>query len=326
MQDSEIPGDQNGSVTITPPAGPPGRAAPDPSAAARPAPGQPGAVSPAVGRVRRWGKVAAAAAAGALVVGAGFGVFAASGGLSRAAAPPSAAIPYPPKVNPTFVEDDDEVGQDNQENILQATAPGLVQIVASSGAPVGSGLVITPSGKVLTSDQILSGAGQVTARFAMAGALFRARVIGTDPAAGLALLQLEGGGGRPFPTVSLGNSANFTTSAARAQIASWHVGQGTGFTVTALGSSSAVAGATLDVGTLTSLGAAATAGGQHLTGLLQTTAQVVPGQETGGPLVDLSGQVIGIDLVGTGSGLHNVGYAVPVNQALAVARSIDRRR
>lgn len=183
MQDSEIPGDQNGSVTITPPAGPPGRAAPDPSAAARPADGQPGAVLPAAGRVRRWGKVAAAAAAGALVVGAGFGVFAASGGLSRAAAPPSAAIPYPPKVNPTFVEDDDDVGQDNQENILQATAPGLVQIVASNGAPVGSGLVITPSGKVLTSDQILSGAGQVTARFAMAGALFRARVIGTDPAA-----------------------------------------------------------------------------------------------------------------------------------------------
>jgi S1-C subfamily serine protease len=92
-----------------------------------------------------------------------------------------------------------------------------------------------------------------------------------------------------------------------------------------LGASSAVAGATLDVGTLTSLSAAATVGGQRLTGLLQTTAQVVPAQETGGPLVDLSGQVIGIDVAGAGSGLHNIGYAVPINQALSIARRIDHR-
>jgi S1-C subfamily serine protease len=93
-----------------------------------------------------------------------------------------------------------------------------------------------------------------------------------------------------------------------------------------LGASSAVAGATLDVGTLTSLSAAATVGGQRLTGLLQTTAQVVPAQETGGPLVDLSGQVIGIDVAGAGSGLHNIGYAVPINQACrSLAVSITER-
>jgi S1-C subfamily serine protease len=342
MQDHGIAGDQAGSVQIKPAGDKPGRDEPAVSPAAVRSPvssspaispaavGPAAATQPAAGKQlgaanQRWRRLAACVAAGTLIVGSGFGVYAAAGGLSHAPAAPSTAIPHPPRVNATFVEDDDDVGQDNQENILQATAPGLVQIVSSGGVPVGSGVVITPSGKVLTSDQILPASGPLTARFALAGALFRARVIGTNATTGLALLQLEGGGGHPFPTVTLGNSANFATSAARAQIASWHIGQGTGFTVTALGSSSAVAGATLDVGTLTSLSAAATVGGQRLTGLLQTTAQVVAAQETGGPLVDLSGQVIGIDVAGAGSGLHDIGYAVPINQALSIARHIDRR-
>ena len=347
MQDNGFAGDQAGSVQIKPAGDEPvggepvgGEAVGDGPVGDGPVGGEPAVSLAAVGPAtaaqavaeaplrapsRRWGRIAACAAAGTLIAGAGFGVYAAAGGLAHVPAAPSAAIPYPPRVNATFIEDDDDVGQDNQENILRATAPGLVQIVSSGGVPVGSGLVITPSGKVLTSDQILPADGHLTARFALAGALFRARVIGTNPTTGLALLQLEGGGGHPFPTVTLGNSANFATSAARAQIASWHIGQGTGFTVTAVGSSSAVAGATLDVGTLTSLSATAAVGGRHLTGLLQTTAQVVATQETGGPLVDLSGQVIGIDVAGAGSGLHTIGYAVPINQALTIARRIERR-
>jgi len=50
---------------------------------------------------------------------------------------------------------------------------------------------------------------------------------------------------------------------------------------------------------------------------------VQPGEETGGPLVNLSGQVIGIDVAGAGSGLHHVGFAVPINEALTVARQIQ---
>ena len=64
-------------------------------------------------------------------------------------------------------------------------------------------------------------------------------------------------------------------------------------------------------------------GGQRLTGLLVSTARVMPGEETGGPLVNLSGQAIGINVAGAGSGLHHTGFAVPINEALAVAKSIQ---
>jgi S1-C subfamily serine protease len=272
-------------------------------------------------RPRGLTRVAALAAAGALVIGAGFGVFAAAGGLSRTPPPPSAVIPAPARSNATFVEDDDGMAQDNQTNILQSAAPGLVQILLPGGLPAGAGLVITPSGKVLTAAQNLPAAGPVTVRFVMAGADFPARVIGTDPAADLALIQLLDGHGRPFPVAAIGNSASFFSSQARAQIAAWHLG-GT-ITVTAVGSSGD--GATLDIGDLTGLSTTVTTGGVSLSGLFRTTAQVRPGQETGGPLVGLTGEVIGIDVAGTGTGLTSAGYAIPINQALSIARSIDRK-
>jgi S1-C subfamily serine protease len=49
----------------------------------------------------------------------------------------------------------------------------------------------------------------------------------------------------------------------------------------------------------------------------------VGSQEIGGPLVNLSGQVVGIDVAGAGGGLHSAELAIPVNQALAVAKRID---
>jgi hypothetical protein len=51
-----------------------------------------------------------------------------------------------------FVEDDDGTAQDSQTNVLQSTGPGLVHIIAD-GKAVGIGMVLTPSGKVLTTYQ-----------------------------------------------------------------------------------------------------------------------------------------------------------------------------
>jgi S1-C subfamily serine protease len=65
--------------------------------------------------------------------------------------------------------------------------------------------------------------------------------------------------------------------------------------------------------------------GHQLTGLLQASLQVLPGQETGGPLVNLSGQVVGINVGGAGSGLHAKGFDIPINRALTVARELQSR-
>jgi S1-C subfamily serine protease len=293
---------------------------PEASAASPPATHAPPQASAAPPKAK-WGRgrvLGAYVAVGALGIGIGFGV----GALTAhpRPAPVSAAIPAPARQNAAFVEDDDLTAQDNQENILQASAPGVVRIISSSGAPVGAGLVLTPSGKVLTSDQTVQGAGNLTAQFVIAGKTFGAKVIGADPAADLALLQLEGSG-KAFPTVAVGNSADIADSTFRSQQFSWHL---TGeVTDTAVGARGMLKGVTLNVGFLGSLDAAVTIGGHRLDGLLESTAQVVPGQETGGPLVDLSGQVIGIDIAGAGTGLRTVGFAIPINKALAIARKID---
>ena len=47
---------------------------------------------------------------------------------------------------------------DNQANILRPAAPGLVRVLSAPGAPAGAGVILTPSGLVLTSAQLLQGA------------------------------------------------------------------------------------------------------------------------------------------------------------------------
>ena len=132
------------------------------------------------------------------------------------------AIPKPATGQDAFIEDDDGIAQDNQENILRATAPGMVHIL-SGGTSVGIGLVLTESGKVLTTYQPAAGASNLAAEYVLSRETFTATVIGADPAAGLALLQLEGPAGRPFSTVTVGNSATLVKSSEASRESSYHV-------------------------------------------------------------------------------------------------------
>jgi S1-C subfamily serine protease len=269
--------------------------------------GESTAPTPQPGWWQRRSRLAMGVGAVTAAAGLAFVAFAATGGLSGSAQA-SSAIPSPPRANKMFVEDDDGTGADNQENIVQSAAPGLVHIVAAPGATVGVGMVLTPSGLVLTSDHILGGVRRVRVRTVLAGRPYSARVLGADSARDLALLQIEGGSS-PFKTVAIGNSRDFAVGAA----------------VTAVGSSGITRTIVLDLGNLASLRSAATVGGKSLTGLLESSLQALPGEEVGGPLVNLSGQAIGITVAGTGSGLHYTGFAVPIDEALAVAKRIQAR-
>ncbi len=71
-----------------------------------------------------------------------------------------------------------------------------------------------------------------------------------------------------------------------------------GATVTAVGSSGLARSVTLNIGNLAGRQGVVAVGGQNFTGLLVSTARVAPGEETGGPRVNLPGQVIGISLGG----------------------------
>jgi len=219
-----------------------------------------------------------------------------------------------------FIEDDDLTAQDNQENILESTAPGMVHVL-SGGTSVGIGLVLTESGKVLTTYQPSAGAANLAAEYVLSRQTFKATVIGTDPAAGLALLQLEGGNGRPFSTVTVGNSATIVNSAEASRESSYHVpGQ---VYDTAIGTTGRENTLTIDVGTLATLNTTVTVGSTDRSGLMASVLQSAQTSAIGGPLVNLNGQVIGITVGGWGSGLHIIAYAIPINTALAVATQID---
>ena len=125
-------------------------------------------------------------------------------------------------------------------------------------------------------------------RVVLSGRSFPARLVGTDSSYDLALLQIVGG--PAFRPIAVGNSRDLSQGAA----------------VTAVGSSGLTRTFTLNIGNLTSRAGAVAAGGQLL-----------------GPLVNLSGQVVGINVAGAGSGLHHTGFAVPMNEALAVAKQIQ---
>jgi S1-C subfamily serine protease len=259
-------------------------------------------------------------AAGALALGVGFG-------LTRLVNPPravplSAVIPSPATSGGVFVEDDDGTGQDSQDNIFATTVPGLVHIM-SAGQAVGIGLVLTPSGKVLTTYQP-SGAGSgLSAKYLASGAAFKATVIGTDPAAGLALLQMEGGNGGAFPTLAVGNSDALAQNAYDSKQLSYHLpGEVMDTAVGTTGTRDAVI---INTGVLIALNQTVTVAGKARTGLMQSRLQSVSEGDIGGPLVNLAGQVIGITVAGDGTGLKVIGYAMPINQVLGVANQIDVR-
>jgi S1-C subfamily serine protease len=283
---------------------------------------KPGQAVPEAWRNKRF-RISVIAAAVILAAGVGFGAGRAIG-LGNTVI--LTAIPRPATCQawvPTscgFIEDDDLIAQDNQQNILETTGPGMVHVLAG-GTSVGIGIVLTESGKVLTTYQPAAGAANLAAEYVLSRQTFKATVIGVDPVAGLALLQLQGGNGRAFSTVTVGNSATLVKNAEASSESSYHVpGE---IYDTAVGTTGREAALTIDVGTLATLDTTVTVGGKAKSGLMASVLQSALPSAVGGPLVNLNGQVIGIIVGGSGGGLHIVGYAIPINTALAVATQID---
>jgi S1-C subfamily serine protease len=251
-----------------------------------------------------------------LAVGLSFGVGRAFG-LGNMAI--HSAIPAPLKGDDIFVEDPDGIAHDNQANIIAFTAQGLVHVL-SGGTSAGIGLVLTQSGKVLTTYQPSAGAANLAAEYVFSREIFKATVIGVDPAAGLALLQMEGANGRAFSTVTVGNSDTVVASAAVIREYSYHVpGQVLDTAVSTTGTED---GVSLDVGRLTALNTTVTLGRLTWTGLMASAMPSEQPPAIGGPLVNPNGHVIGIIVGSSGSGLNTVSYAIPINAALSDATQI----
>ena len=261
-------------------------------------------------------RLAVIATAVILAAGLSFGVGRAFG-LGNTAV--HSAIPAPLKGNDVFVEDPDGVAKDNLSNIIESTGQGMVHVM-SGGTSVGIGLVLTQSGKVLTTYQPAAGAANLAAKYVFSRETFKAKVIGVDPAVHLALLQMEGSNGRAFSTVTVGNSDTIVSSAAVIREKSYHV-PGDVFD-TAVSTTGTGDGVSFDIGKLTTLNTKVTLGRLTWTGLMASVLSSAQPPAIGGPLVNPNGHVIGIIVGSSASGLNTVGYAIPINGALSVATRI----
>jgi serine protease Do len=174
----------------------------------------------------------------------------------------------------------------------------------------GSGVFISDKGYLLTNNHVVEGTTQVQIILSD-GTQRDATIVGTDMYADLAVLKADG----KVPAVaSLGNSDALNP----------------GETVIAIGSPLGDLKNTVTVGVVSATGRSIDTGmGYQIEGLIQTDAAINQGN-SGGPLVDLAGEVIGINTLvvrssGTGAVAEGLGFALPVNTAKAVATQIIQK-
>jgi S1-C subfamily serine protease len=206
----------------------------------------------------------------------------------------------------------------NSAAIQHKVDPGLVDIVSTlrynSETADGTGMILSSTGLVLTNNHVIDGATNVIASLVTdAGKKYQARVVGYDDTDDVALLQLVGASG--LTTVKFGNSAQVRL----------------GTRVLALGNAQGRGGVTPAQGIINALNRSIQAsdegsgGTEELNHMLQTDAPIQQG-DSGGALANNAGQVIGmITAANTSTSSPSggtLGFAIPVNSALSIARQI----
>lgn len=160
----------------------------------------------------------------------------------------------------------------------------------------GTGFIIESDGYILTNNHVIEGAEKVDVKVGD-NSEYRARVIGRDAATDLALLKIENSS-QPFPTVRLGDSDKL-------RVGEW---------VMAIGDPLQFE-KTVTVGVISGKGrfAGLSRATSAFENLIQTDAAINFGN-SGGPLVNVSGEVIGINTA-ISRFAQNIGFAVPINVA-----------
>lgn len=176
----------------------------------------------------------------------------------------------------------------------------------------GTGMVLSSDGVILTNNHVVVGATTIAAVSIADGRDYAARVIGVDPSADVAVLQLIGAS--DLPTVPIATSS---ASSGAGVVAIGNAG-GTG------GAPSVTAGTVLATDQSIVANDPAEGTSERLEGLLATSASLQPG-DSGGPLINGAGQVIGMDTAASeaSGSTPTVSFAIPIAQALDIAHQIE---
>src|SRR5262249_20153886 len=171
-----------------------------------------------------------------------------------------------------------------------------------NGNAAGTGIVLTKSGEVLTNNHVISGATTIKVTVPATRRTYTADVMGYDITDDVALLKLEGASN--LATATLGSSSTLKIGQATRAVGNANVG---GKLVVASGNVHALnqpISVQQDGGEVARLGS-----------LVETSARLIPG-DSGGPLLNSSGRVVGLDAAGSANGDYGgrgPGYAIAVN-------------
>ena len=169
----------------------------------------------------------------------------------------------------------------------------------------GSGFIITEDGYILTNNHVVEGATKLEVTLDT-GEKFQADVIGTDPMIDLGLIKIKAAG-RKFPTVPLGDSDSL-------KIGQWVMAVGNPLTLER----------TVTVGVVSGKKRQVPIGGTvpALANFIQTDAAINFGN-SGGPLLDSQGRVVGISTaIYRGELAEGIGFAIPINEARRAAEEL----
>ena len=167
---------------------------------------------------------------------------------------------------------------------------------------LGSGVIISPEGYILTNNHVVDGATTVTVTLHDKREM-KAKVIGADPRTDIAVIKIDGSN---FPYATLGDSSKVEV----------------GDVVLAMGDPFGI-GQTVTMGIVSAMGRGGL-GIEEVEDFIQTDAPINPGN-SGGALVDDEGHLVGINtaiLSGNSGGNQGIGFAVPINMARHVMDQI----
>jgi len=202
-----------------------------------------------------------------------------------------------------------------------ATGPSLTRgvvlittnLALENGNAAGTGMVLTSNGEVLTNNHVIRGATTIKVTIPATHKTYTANVLGYDISDDVALIKLNGAS--KLATVTTGNSNKLTVRQAATAVGNANGGGKlviTHGTVTALNRTISIQDDTGEV--------------SQLANLIETSARLVPG-DSGGPLLDANGRVIGMDSAGSPTFSFNQnapGYAIPISRALRLSKQIER--
>jgi serine protease Do len=163
---------------------------------------------------------------------------------------------------------------------------------------LGSGFVVDRSGYIMTNNHVVEDATRIQVKLPGDSTEYPAKLIGTDPELDLAVLKIDAG--KQLPPLKTGNSDAVETG-------DWAVAIGSPFGLEQ----------TMTAGIISAKGRDLGEPGHQMQRFLQTDAAINRGN-SGGPLLNINGEVIGINtMIASGSGnFEGIGFALPINLAV----------